>query len=229
MVGSRSNPDNNYVVNLKKPIRSFVQREGRITKGQQQALEELWPQYCLELAAGKIQIKAPTIMEIGFGMGDSLFTLAQEYPEINFIGIDVYRPGVGALLIQLVANNLKNVYIYCADAIEVLNQCIPNSSLDEILILFPDPWPKQRHHKRRLIQTEFIELIRRKLKPNGKLHIATDCENYAKHILKILEQVHGFEKTQPKTRPLTKFEQRGKKLGHKIWDFCFVKTQPLVH
>jgi len=180
------------VAGIKRTIKSFVRREGRMTPAQKQALDNLWSQYGLELTSNKIDFSSlfnnqfPTILEIGFGMGGSLLTLAQEHPKNNYIGIEVHRPGVGALLANIAVHNLTNIRIYCADAIEVLNQCIPDNSLAEIIILFPDPWPKKRHHKRRLIQPKFIELIHTKLQPNGLLHIATDWENYAEHIEQII-------------------------------------------
>jgi len=217
------------VAGIKRTIKSFVRREGRMTPAQKQALDSLWSQYGLETSASTIDFSTifknqfPTILEIGFGMGSSLLAIAQEHPENNYIGIEVHRPGVGALLANIATHNLTNIRIYCADAIEVLNQCILDNSLTEIIILFPDPWPKKKHHKRRLIQPKFIELIHSKLQPNGYLHIATDWENYAEHIEQIMTQTKFFKKTTPKPRPETKFEQRGKKLGHKIWDFGFCK------
>lgn len=211
-----------------KPIRSFVRREGRMTHGQKSAFAKLWSKYGLELTAGKIDFKiifaqqAPIILEIGFGMGQSLLNMAREHPAQNYIGIEVHHPGVGALFAELAKQNLTNVRVYCADAIEVLQQCIYDYSLDQVLIFFPDPWPKQRHHKRRLIQPEFVKLIASKLTSGGFLHIATDWEDYAQYILKVVSQIKEFESTQSASRPITKFEQRGKRLGHKIWDLCFM-------
>ena len=207
-----------------------MRREGRITKSQKKALNAFWYKYVLELSQGRIDFekifgrKAPTILEIGFGMGNFLVTAAQENPNNNYIGIEIYRPGIGAVLTKLAALDLNNVHIYCADTQDVMQQCILDNSVAEILILFPDPWPKKRHHKRRLIQAEFISLVQQKLKAKGQLHIATDWENYAKHIETIMKQVKGFKKIKPKSRPETKFERRGKKLGHKIREFCFVKS-----
>jgi tRNA (guanine-N7-)-methyltransferase len=208
-------------------IRSFVRREGRMTKGQKKAFKELWPKYCLELSQGKIDFAkvfgrdTPLILEIGFGMGQSLLTMAEVHPEQDFIGIEVFRPGVGHLFAELAKQKLTNVRIYCADAIEVLQQCIVDHSLNEILIFFPDPWPKKRHHKRRLIQPEFIALSAKKLKSKGLLHIATDWEDYANHIFNVILQSNLFHQIKTKPRPVTKFEQRGQRLGHKIWDICF--------
>ncbi len=214
---------------MSRHIRSFVRREGRMTTGQKLAWEKFWPQYSLELTDSLINFadvfgnKASVTLEIGFGMGQTLLELAEQNPEINYVGVEVYRPGVGAVLAQLAAKDLTNVRIFCADVIEVLN-CIPDNSLNSILILFPDPWPKKRHHKRRLIQANFIDLIQQKLTYHGLLHIATDWENYAEHIEEIMAPTKGWKKIKPCSRPITKFEQRGKKLGHDIWDFCFEKV-----
>ncbi len=214
---------------MSQHIRSFVRREGRITTGQKNAWEKFWPQYGIELSDSPINFtdvfgnNAPVTLEIGFGMGQTLLELAQQHPDINHIGVEVHRPGVGVVLAQLAANNLTNVRIYCADVIEVLN-CIPNNSLNSILILFPDPWPKKKHHKRRLIQAEFISLLQQKLKLHGSLHIATDWENYAEHIEEVMVSTKGWKKIRPCSRPITKFEQRGKKLGHDIWDFCYANN-----
>jgi tRNA (guanine-N7-)-methyltransferase len=220
-----------------KPIRSFASRERPLTQTQEEALK-LLPQYRLELDAGTINLPnifgrtAPLILEIGFGMGRSLMEMALKYPNQDYIGIEVYRRGISALLIQIVQYNLTNVRIYNADAVEVLCCCIPDNSLDQILIFFPDPWPKRRHHKRRLVQTALIELIHSKLKPNGCVHIATDWEDYAKHILRTVSSVPGFYNVagsddyiqRPDYRPMTKFEERGIKLGHKVWDLVFKRV-----
>ncbi len=214
---------------MSEHIRSFVRREGRMTAGQKNAWEKYWPQYGLELSDSPINFadifgnNAPVTLEIGFGMGQTLLEMAEQNPETNYVGVEVHRPGVGVVLAQLAANNLTNVRIYCADVIEVLN-CIPNNSLNTIMILFPDPWPKKKHHKRRLIQSDFVTLLQQKLKDQGLLHIATDWENYAEHIKEIMEKASGWKKVPPQSRPLTKFEQRGKKLGHNIWDFCYEKN-----
>lgn len=206
-----------------------MRRQGRMTKGQETAFEKYWLQYGLEPTTSYInyedifQRDAKTILEIGFGMGQSLFEMAQNNLDNNFIGIEVHRPGVGALLAKLSEHKLDNVRVYCHDAVEILEQCIPDNSLDGVYILFPDPWPKKRHHKRRLIQIEFIKLIQAKLKPNGLLHMATDWENYAEHIIEVMQAVAGFTKIEAKARPSTKFEARGERLGHQIWDLCYKK------
>lgn len=201
--------------------RSYVLRQGRMTPAQTRALAELWPTYGIELAQ-TIKINDPTCLEIGFGMGTSLVTQAINYPEMNFIGIEVHKPGVGSLLLQIDKNRLNNIKIISHDAVEVLRDFIPDHSLALIQIFFPDPWPKKRHHKRRLIQPEFVKLLHQKLKPQGILHLATDWENYAEQMQEVVSNSGLFGPTSPLLeRPSTKFEQRGKKLGHGVWDWVF--------
>lgn len=221
-----------------RKIRSFVRREGRLTRGQQKALDELWPQFGLSLEAGMLDISKvfkrdkKIVLEIGFGMGDSLITQAVQQRGTNFIGIEVHRPGVGTLLKNMALNELDNIRVFDADAVDVLKQCIPNSSLDKIQIFFPDPWHKKRHHKRRLIQIEFIKLLTQKLNPGGILHLATDWENYAEHMMLVMGKTEDFTNVagknqyspRPESRPSTKFEKRGLKLGHGVWDLIFKKT-----
>ena len=218
-------------------IRSFVRREGRLTPGQQEALDRLWPQFGLELNGGMIdgdQIfgrTAARVMEIGYGMGASLVEIAANHPEKDFIGIEVHRPGVGRLLRAIEELGLTNLRSYCADAVEVLEQCIPDGSLDEVYLFFPDPWHKKRHHKRRIVQPAFVELIAAKLKPGGHFHMATDWENYAEQMLEVMEASERFENSagaghytpRPDYRPLTKFEQRGHRLGHGVWDLIYIR------
>jgi tRNA (guanine-N7-)-methyltransferase len=173
----------------------------------------------------------PRILEIGFGMGHALIAQAQQKPACDFIGIDVHKPGVGAVLDAIAKHQLKNIRLFCADAVEVLTQCVPDNSLDEVQLFFPDPWPKRKHHKRRLVQTAFVKLIHKKLKPYGKFCLATDWEDYAKHMLKVFSNASDFinaagdQQFAPRhvDRPLTKFEQRGKNLGHSVWDLVFIK------
>ncbi len=230
-------PSNQSNRHLRK-ICSFVLREGRLTKGQERAMQNLWPVIGHCIADGQLNTdivfqrnNAPTVLEIGFCMGDSLAIMAQKEPEKNFIGIEVHTPGVGALLIQIEKYQLTNIHVYNEDAIEVLNRCIADNSLERIQIYFPDPWQKRRHHKRRIIQPEFIQLIQRKLMLNGKLHLATDWQDYAKHMLNIMSAADGFKNLspdnhyihRPEWRPMTKFEQRGLKLGHGVWDLLFEK------
>lgn len=212
-------------------IRSFTLREGRFTKAQREAIKQLFPIYGLALDDGKLDFQqifgraAETILEIGFGMGDTLVAMAEQNPQKNFIGVEVFRPGIGSILQQIHAKQLKNIRIIHHDAVEVLQNYIADNSLAGVQIFFPDPWPKRRHHKRRLIQVEFIKLIQQKLKSQGFLHIATDWEDYAKHVKKILVRVEGFieKNIESFNRPITKFEQRGKKLHHQIWDMAFVR------
>lgn len=219
-------------------IRSFVRREGRITKAQQWSIDNLWQQYVIELTGQPLvleelfQRQASTTIEIGFGHGENLLQLAIDHPEQSFLGIEVYRPGIGALMLECVEHQLSNVRIICGDAVDVLTHQIANSVLDNVLIFFPDPWPKQRHHKRRLIQNDFINLIYSKLKPNGLLHLATDWQDYAEQMLTLLDADpnyinlagHGCYAERPSTRVESKFERRGKRLGHSVWDLVFMKA-----
>lgn len=214
-------------------IRSFALREGRFTKAQREAIKQLFPIYGLSLGDKPLDFQqifgcvAETILEIGFGMGDTLVEMAERNPQKNFIGIEVFRPGIGSILQQIHTKQLKNIRIIHHDAVEVLQNYIANNSLAGVQIFFPDPWPKRRHHKRRLIQTPFVKLIQQKLKAQGFLHIATDWEDYAKHVKKIFTGVEGWveKKVESFDRPITKFEQRGKKLQHQIWDMIFVSNK----
>ena len=217
-----------------RKIRSFVRREGRITAGQQRALQDLWPRYglaadaALDLATifGR---SAPCTLEIGFGNGDALATMARQQPDTDFIGVEVHRPGVGRLLQQLDEHALTNVRVMREDAVQILNTCFPNNSLDRLLLFFPDPWHKKRHHKRRIVQPAFIELLTRKIKPGGILHMATDWEDYAEHMLEVMGQSAAFRNCagvgnyslRPDYRPVTKFERRGQRLGHGAWDLLY--------
>lgn len=225
---------NNQETESKRTIRSFVLRQGRLTKGQQQALTHLWPIYGIEYNAhSQITFKndKPLVLEIGFGMGASLIEMAKSSPDKNFIGIEVHRPGVGACLMAIEENKLTNLKVMCHDAVEVLENMIPNESLDKVQIFFPDPWHKARHNKRRIIQPEFVKLIHEKLKVNGVLHLATDWQHYAEHMLEVLSQADGFKNLsttndyipRPDDRPITKFEKRGQNLGHGVWDLQFIK------
>lgn len=221
--------------NDRRRIRSFVMRPGRITEAQRRGLEEGLPRYGLEREAGLLDARAafgksgPLVLEIGFGMGQSLLTMAAENPAVNYLGVEVHRPGVGKLLHGVTEQQLDNIRVYCDDAVLVLEECIADASLDGVQVFFPDPWHKKRHHKRRLIQPEFVRLLCRKLKPGAFLHLATDWENYAEHMMDVLsaepELVNragpGHYSERPATRPLTKFEQRGQRLGHGVWDLLF--------
>ena len=208
-----------------------------MTAGQKKAFDTLWPKFGLSPDEPLTDIQstfekpAPMILEIGFGMGDSLAQQAAAEPQYNYIGIEVHRPGVGHLLALIAAKELSNIRIYNADAVVVLNRCIPDASLAKVQIFFPDPWPKKRHHKRRLIQTPMANLICQKLIPDGLLHLATDWENYAQHMLEVLQASPLLTNTasdgpfvqRPASRPLTKFETRGQRLGHCVWDLVFRK------
>lgn len=219
-------------------IRSFVKREGRLTEGQERALNDLFPIYGLELQdtpinfADVFQRSASMILEIGFGNGTSLSEMAANNPEQDYIGIEVHRPGVGNLLLQVEKLDLNNLRVMNEDAVDVLNKMIADESLDAVYLFFADPWHKTRHHKRRIVQEEFVQLLRKKLKVGGVFHMATDWEAYAKHMMRVMNESEGFENTagkdqyllRPDYRPLTKFEQRGQRLGHGVWDLIFKKV-----
>ena len=220
-----------------RKIRSFVLREGRLTKGQQHALDTYWADYGLNYQQQALALdeifgrSSEKVLEIGFGMGKSLVQMAKEAPEKDFIGIEVHRPGVGACLSEAVAQQVKNLKVFEHDAVEVLEHTIADNSLDRVQLFFPDPWHKKRHHKRRIVQPEFVQLLRRKLKTGGVFHMATDWENYAEHMLEVMSAAEGFSNLandntfveRPDYRPLTKFEQRGQRLGHGVWDLMFKK------
>jgi tRNA (guanine-N7-)-methyltransferase len=216
-----------------RTIKSFVIREGRLTPGQEKALDLVWEKYVLPTDTTTDwntifpQPAHPLILEIGFGMGHALLHNARARPDCNFIGVEVYRPGIGALLAGVEAEKHSNVRVFYGDAVEVLQRCLPNNTLDGVHIFFPDPWPKRRHHKRRLIQTAFVQLLAQKLKVGGKLHLATDWEDYAKHMQQVLSPLTEWialpSETDKKNRPLTKYERRGQKLGHAVWDGVFQK------
>lgn len=216
-----------------RPIRSFVHRQKKLSKRQQLALSTLSDQNTFSKSIdfkSLFEREARIVLEIGFGMGDSLLQQALHYPENNYLGIEVHRPGIALLLTQIEKFKLKNIKVIYADATEILAHSIPKHSLDLVQIFFPDPWQKTRHHKRRLVQAKFIELLHEKLKLNGKLHLATDWENYAQHMLKVMENTPKWKNTaeknqftpRPSTRPMTKFEKRGQQLGHEIWDLVFL-------
>ena len=225
-------------VSFPRQIRSFIRREGRMTERQKQGLIQGWPVYGLEPFVAPLQLQEVLpkanhfVLEIGFGMGRSLLEMAYQHPDWGFIGIEVHRPGVGALLADLADRPLQNVRVYCHDAVEILQRCIPDHSFHLIQIFFPDPWPKKRHHKRRLIQKEFIELLVTKLKHGGEIHLATDWEHYAQQMLQVLSENLNLENKAGENkfyiglnRPTTKFEQRGLKLGHAIWELRFQMTK----
>ena len=222
----------------KRAIRSYVLRSGRMTPSQRLAYKEQWESAGLEVVDGVLDYdrvfrrSAPRVLEIGFGMGDSLAEMAEASPEKDFVGVEVHRPGVGRILHLMSERHLTNVRVYCHDAVEVLNRCVANDSLDRLQLFFPDPWHKKRHHKRRIVQPEFIALVCSKLKIGGRFHAATDWENYAGHMMEVLSAAQGMENAagagqfapKPDYRPSTKFEKRGERLGHGVWDLIFTRV-----
>lgn len=221
---------------LPRKIRSFVRREGRMTSSQRTAFDTLFERYAVpekelidwQALFGRI---APNVIEIGFGMGHSLLTMAMQHPEQNYLGIEVHRPGVGAILAGIEKAGITNIRVCCTDAVDLLEKQIAEQSVDTVQLFFPDPWPKKRHQKRRIVQPEFMTQVIRVLKPGGRFIMATDCENYAQQALSLLNMLpylkneadNGQFITRPDSRPITKFEQRGQTLGHGIWDLSFIK------
>jgi tRNA (guanine-N7-)-methyltransferase len=218
-----------------RSIRSFVMRGGRITDAQQRALDSLWPQYGIAFQPGPLDFdaafgrRAPLTLEIGFGNGDNLAAQAVMHAERNYLGIEVHRPGVGRLLLGLEERQVPHVRIICHDAVEVLAHQVAPQTLDEVLILFPDPWPKKRHHKRRLVQAPFVELVADRLHVGGVLRFATDWQPYADAALEVLSSSRylrnlaqdGRFVPRPTERTPTRFEKRGERLGHEVWDLAF--------
>lgn len=213
-------------------IRSFVRRAGRVTSAQRRALADLWPTYGIDYAPAIIDLaecfgnEQPVTLEIGFGNGELLVEMAQRHPDQNFIGVEVHEPGVGHCLLGIEANELANVRLVCHDAMQVLAQQIADNSLSAVNLFFPDPWPKKRHHKRRIVQPDFLQLVSSKLRATGILHVATDWANYAEHIQLVAtkEQSLTFASDRRGERPTTKFETRGERLGHAIFDLCYVRN-----
>lgn len=219
----------------RRGIRSFVQRAGRITEGQRRALAELWPRYGIEAGEEPIDLeaafgrRAPVTLEIGFGDGESTVALAGQHPDRNLLGIEVHPPGVGHCLLLAERAGLTNLRVISQDAIEVLARRLPDACLDEVLLYFPDPWPKKRHHKRRIVQPEFVALLARKLAPGGVFRLATDWAPYAEHMLEVMSASADFENRspsgdwveRPSSRPITRFERRGGRLGHVVRDLAF--------
>lgn len=220
----------------RRGIKSFVARAGRMTGAQERAWQELWPRYGVDDQGGLLDLRAlfgreaPCTLEIGFGNGESLLALAAAQPERDFLGIEVHRPGVGHLMLRAEALGLTNLRIACRDAVEVLDQQLGDAVLDAVLLYFPDPWPKKRHHKRRIVQPAFVDLVARKLKPGGRFRLATDWQNYAEQMLEVAGACRALENEfdagyapRPDSRPLTRFENRGQRLGHGVWDLSFRK------
>lgn len=221
-----------------RPIRSFVLRQGRLTAGQQRAFDTLWPRFGIDYDARPLDFSAlfgnqhPVFLEIGFGNGESLASMAAAHPEHNYVGIEVHAPGVGHLLIRIEELGLENIRILRHDAIEVLKHSVPAASLQGLFLFFPDPWHKKRHHKRRILNPAFVTELARVIRPGGCFHAATDWEDYAQQMLSVLSGADAlFENSagagrytpRPDYRPLTKFEQRGQRLGHGVWDLIFTR------
>ncbi|WP_446469667.1 tRNA (guanosine(46)-N7)-methyltransferase TrmB [Xenorhabdus stockiae] len=220
-------------------VRSFVRRQGRLTARQQHALDNVWPnmgvdyQPALQDMAELFGRDAPVVLEIGFGMGASLVTMASQNPEKNFFGIEVHAPGVGACLASAEDENISNLRVMCHDAIEVLENMIPEQGLEMVQLFFPDPWHKARHNKRRIVQPAFAQMIRNKLKIGGVFHMATDWQPYAEHMLEVMSEAEGYRNIsesndyvpRPDSRPVTKFEMRGHRLGHGVWDLMFERVK----
>jgi len=233
--GAKTPPKPFTIEEGRRQVRSFVLRQGRFTAAQQRAFDDLWPRFGLDYHAAPRDFDAafgrtaPRVMEIGFGNGEALRFAAQQDPSRNYIGIEVHAPGVGRLLNALADDASDHVRLYHHDAVEVLTHEIADGSLDEIRIYFPDPWHKKRHNKRRLVQPAFAELLVRKLAPNGRLHLATDWQDYAEQMWDVLDATAGLANRagprgavpRPEWRPQTHFETRGQKLGHGVWDLLY--------
>ncbi len=219
----------------RRPIRSFVLRQGRISNAQRRAHADLLPVYGVPFSPVALDLDrvfgraAPRILEIGFGMGETTAAIARQHPEKDFLGVEVHTPGVGSLLKRIAELHLENVRVIQHDAVEVLRHMIPSAALDGVHIFFPDPWPKKRHHKRRLVQPPFVALLASRMKPGAYVHAATDWEEYARQMLEVFSSepsltnaASGFARAD--SRPETKFEGRGLKLGHRVWDLVFKKA-----
>lgn len=221
----------------KRAIRSFVVRGGRMTEGQQKAYDNNWQRYGLNHQDGPLDYqttfgrKADIVVEIGFGMGTSLIEMAKNAPEKDFIGIEVHPPGVAKLMMMAAEQNLNNIRVYCHDAIEIMRDCLAPASVSCLQLFFPDPWHKKKHNKRRIVQTGFASKVASLLKDQGSFHMATDWQPYAEHMMEVMEQHGDYTNAagakqfhpRPDWRPLTKFEQRGEKLGHGVWDLIYLK------
>ena len=231
-----SNPSQTSQPVRRREIKSFVVRSARMTESQQKAYERHMEKWSLEKNDAILDWESiyknnnPVTLEIGFGMGDSFAQMAAQQPEMNFLGIEVHQAGIGRLLNLVEKEQLENIRVICGDAVEVLKNQIANNSLQRVNIYFPDPWHKKRHHKRRLIQPDFVNLLGEKITTNGLLHVATDWENYAEHVLEVMAQCKQFKNIAGKEvfssaselgRPETKFERRGLNLGHEVWDMAF--------
>jgi tRNA (guanine-N7-)-methyltransferase len=216
-----------------RTIKSFVLRAGRMTAGQQNAFDRNWAQMGLEQSDGMLNYaaifgrQAPVVVEIGFGMGQSLADMARAEPDKDFIGIEVHRPGVGKLMLLAEEAGITNLKVYCDDAVEVLKNCIEDGSLERMQLYFPDPWHKKKHNKRRIVQATFVQQVRQKLALGSVFHMATDWQPYAEQMLEVMSEANGYSNaaesyaSRPDWRPVTKFERRGERLGHGVWDLLF--------
>lgn len=221
-----------------RQIRSYVLREGRLTRGQQRAFETLWPRYGVKFQHRHLDLKQvygnanPVHLEIGFGNGESLAGMAEANPERNYLGIEVHRPGVGHLLLRAGDSGVTNLRVLRHDAVEVLEQCLDDASLEAVYLFFPDPWHKRRHHKRRILKPEFVARLARVIRPGGLFHAATDWQDYAEQMMSVLTASSHFENKagkgsytpRPEYRIPTRFEERGQRLGHGVWDLVFNRT-----
>lgn len=221
-----------------REVKSYVKREGRLTNAQANAIETHWGSLGLDYTGTLIDFSKEfgnnnsLVLEIGFGMGHSLVETAKQNPDKNYIGIEVHTPGVGACIASAVEENVNNLRVFEHDAVEVLKNCVADNSLSKLQLFFPDPWHKKRHHKRRIVQSAFVESIRQKLAIGGVFHMATDWENYAEHMLEIMQSAEDFTNQskssdyvpRPESRPVTKFEKRGERLGHGVWDLMFERN-----
>lgn len=221
----------------RRTVRSFVKRAGRMTAAQERALRELWPEFGITFSEGLLDLdsifrrSAPRVLEIGFGNGETLIEQASANPATDYLGIEVHEPGVGHCMLHAATARISNLRLFRRDAIDVMTHQIPDASLHRVNLYFPDPWPKKRHHKRRILQPAFLALVAEKIETAGAFHISTDWENYAEQIDALMEpqtlfklsekRVHGGD--DPLDRPTTKFERRGRELGHKIWDWRLIR------
>ena len=222
----------------RQTVRSYVRRSGRITAAQKKALDDHWPTFGLDYSDSPVDFDrlfgrtALRVLEIGFGNGECLIELAMRFKDLDFLGVDVHEPGVGRALIEIAKNDLSNVRLFCHDAVEVICDQVPEASLAGVNLFFPDPWPKKRHHKRRLVQGKFVRFVAAKLRAGGFFHIATDWSDYAEHIRDTVNACHHFANVsptdayieRPDTRLVTHFERRGKELGLEAWDLLFLRN-----
>jgi len=235
MTSPQSSPGMAEQEQQRRPIRSYVLREGRLTKGQRRAFESLWPRFGIDFHPRRLDLAQlfgntnPVYLEIGFGNGEFLAGIAASNPDRNYLGIEVHRPGVGHLLLQIGESGVTNLRILHHDAVGVLEQCLDDASLEGVYLFFPDPWHKRRHHKRRILQPGFVDLLARVIRPGGLFHAATDWEEYGKQMMSVLTASPHFENSagkgiyspRPEYRVPTRFEARGQRLGHGVWDLVF--------